>query len=366
MNGTVGNPGNLFRVIFAIAFLACAGAVSAGQEKRAADGDQVTLQSACGQLPPGGVCLRLDDGKIELLHVQGNVFMIAGAGPNITVQIGDDDVMVVDAGLAEASDHVLSAIRRLTKKHILFIVDTSADRDHTGGNANLSKAGMALPDASQNPSRAGEDFASGAPILAHINVLRRMSEPPWKESPLPSDLWPTDPYESRYWRIYNGEAVYLVHPPNAHTDGDTFVQFRRSDVLSIGDLMTLSSYPVIEAGNGGKIDGLIDALNQIIELLVPKDSEEAGTYVIPGHGRICDRNDVVNYRDMVTIIRGRIQSLIDKGLTLDQVQSAKPTFDYDGVYGSTTGPWTNQMFVEAIYKDLSGNKKQQPAGGGKQ
>jgi glyoxylase-like metal-dependent hydrolase (beta-lactamase superfamily II) len=305
-------------------------------------------------------------GKVEILHVQGNVYMIAGAGANITVQVGDQVVIVVDAGVAEKSDEVLAAIRSVTDEHILFIIDTSTDEDHTGGNENLSKAGWALPDASQNPLRLSTgSLPSGASIVAHLNVLNRMSAPTGKMPAVPSALWPTDTYETDDWKLYNSEGVYIYHAPNAHTDGDSFVFFRRSDVVSTGDIFTLASYPVIKADQGGTINGLIDALNQIIELLEPEENEEGGTYVIPGHGHVCDRNDVVNYRDMVTIIRGRIQNLINKGMTLEQVKAAKTTLDYDVLYGATTGPWTTDMFVEAIYRDLSKRKTEQKVGGGR-
>jgi glyoxylase-like metal-dependent hydrolase (beta-lactamase superfamily II) len=160
--------------------------------------------------------------------------------------------------------------------------------------------------------------------------------------------------------------VYIYHAPNAHTDGDSYILFRRSGVVSTGDIFTLASYPVIRADRGGSINGLIDALNTIIELLVPEENEEGGTYVIPGHGRICDRNDVVNYRDMVTIIRGQIDAMLDKGMTLDQVKAARPTLEFDGLYGVTNGPWTTDMFVEAVYQELSKNKdRQQKVGGAK-
>jgi glyoxylase-like metal-dependent hydrolase (beta-lactamase superfamily II) len=205
----------------------------------------------------------------------------------------------------------------------------------------------------------------GASIIAHINVLNRMSAPSGKEPTAPEARWPTDTYENDDWKLYNGEGVFIYHPPNAHTDGDSYVLFRKSDVVSAGDILSLDSYPVIRADQGGSINGLIDALNDIIALLEPKENEEGGTYVIPGHGHICDRHDVVNYRDMVTIIRGRIQNLVNKGMTLDQVKAAKTTVDYDGLYGATTGPWTTDMFVEAIYNDLSKNKTQQKAVGGR-
>jgi len=307
--------------------------------------------------------------KVELLHVQGNVYMIAGAGANITVQVGDEYVIVVDSGVAQRSDEVLAAIRSVTDKHILFIINTSADPDHVAGNENLSQAGWALPDTSLNPlmqqGRAGMELQPGASIIAHIHVLNRMSAPTGKESVFPSGAWPSDTYETDDWKLYNGEGVFIYHPPNAHTDGDSYVLFRKSDVVSAGDILTLDTYPVIKADQGGSINGLIDALNDIIALLEPKENEEGGTYVIPGHGHICDRHDVVNYRDMVTIIRGRIQNLVSKGMTLEQVKAAKTTVDYDGLYGATTGPWTTDRFVEAIYNDLSKNKTQQKAVGGR-
>jgi len=303
-----------------------------------------------------------DDGKLEMLHVQGNVYMIAGAGSNITVQVGSQFVIVVDPGLPQMSEEALAMIRKLTDKHILFVIDTSADPDHTGGNANFSKAGWALPNSSLNPlevgSKGGLTLPSGASIIAHINVLNRMSDASGKAAPIPSNLWPSDTYETRYWRLYNSEGVFMYHPPNAHTDGDTYVLFRKSDVVSTGDIFTLASYPMIHAEEGGSITGTINALNQIIEILEPEDNEEGGTYVIPGHGRICDRNDIVNYRDMATIVRGRVQAMIKKGMTLEQVKAAKPTLDYDGLYGSTSGPWTTDMFVTAVYQELTKGKGQ--------
>jgi glyoxylase-like metal-dependent hydrolase (beta-lactamase superfamily II) len=259
---------------------------------------------------------------------------------------------------------VIEAIRDLTDKPIFLIVITSMDEDHTGGNANLSKAGWALPNTSANPlgqglgDKTGLTLPAGAAILAHINVLNRMSAPTGQKPPTPEGSWPSDTYEADDWRLYNGEAVYIYHAPSAHTDGDSYIFFRRSDVVSTGDIFTLSSYPVIETERGGSIDGLIDALNQIIELVEPEENEEGGTYVIPGHGRICDRNDVVNYRDMVTIIRGRIDAMVKQGMTLEQAKAAKPTLDYDGRYGATTGPWTTDMFIDAVYRDLSKPKEQ--------
>jgi glyoxylase-like metal-dependent hydrolase (beta-lactamase superfamily II) len=309
------------------------------------------LDISCGLLPPGGVCLDLDNGKVELLHVQGNVYMISGAGANIAVQIGDRSVMVVNTGLAQASDKVIAAIRALTDKPIFFIVSTSADNDDTGGNANLAKAGVTLANAfGEAPGTIeGVEVSAGAAIFAQSNVLDRMSSSAGQKASLPTDTYDTDD-----WRLYNGESIYLFHAPNAHTDGDTIVLFRGSDVLSTGNLFyPLISYPIIDRKSGGSIDGLINGLNQIIELLVAKEDEEGGTYVIPGYGPISDRNDVVTYRDMVTVIRARISAMVKEGMTLEQVKAAKPTLDYDGIgnYGAT-----KDLFVESVYQDLKGKK----------
>jgi glyoxylase-like metal-dependent hydrolase (beta-lactamase superfamily II) len=298
-------------------------------------------------------------GKVAIEHVQGNVYMISGAGANITVQVGKRVVFLVDSGVAQMSDQVLAAIRTVTDKRVMFIIDTSADADHIGGNENLAKAGVAVPNIGSTLIAPG-----GASVVAHYNVLTRISAPSGKEPLFPPAFWPTDTYETDDWKFYNGEGVFIYHPAHAHTDGDSYVLFRSSDVISTGDIFTLASYPVIKAEVGGSINGLIQTLNQIIDMLEPEENEEGGTYVIPGHGHVCDRNDVVDYRDMVTIIRDRVQNMVNKGMTLDQVKAAGLTLDYDGLYGAATGPWTTDMFVEAIYRELSYNKNQQQKTGG--
>ena len=148
----------------------------------------------------------------------------------------------------------------------------------------------------------------------------------------------------------NGEGIEVFHEPAAHTDGDAIVFFRRSDVISTGDVFTTTGYPIIDLAHGGSIQGEIDALNQILGMVITAPNEEAGTYIIPGHGRLCDAADVAYYRDMVTIIRDRILDMLKKGMTLDQVQAAKPARDYDPRWGTTAG--STAMFVEAVYKSL--------------
>jgi cyclase len=291
---------------------------------------------------------RMDNGRVHVQHVQGRVYMLVGAGANITVQVGDEAVVLVDAGGSDMSEEVLNAIRTLSNRPIEFIIDTSVDPDHIGGNEEISKAGH------YDSGQPGEK--SGAGIVGQLKLLNRLSDASAK---MPSTALPTDTYDGDSWAFFNDEAIMLYHPPTAHTDGDSFVFFRRSDVISTGDIFVPSSYPVIETGMGGSIDGVIDGLNQIIAIMVPRENEEGGTYLIPGHGRVCDRTDIVNYRDAMTIIRARIQDMVARGMTLEQVKAAKPTFDYDGIYGADTGAWTTSMFVDAIYNDLGMDRSKQ-------
>jgi glyoxylase-like metal-dependent hydrolase (beta-lactamase superfamily II) len=291
-------------------------------------------------------------GEIDVLPVQGNVWLLAGAGGNVTVQVADDGILVVDTGLGEMSGEALAALRTISDKPIRFVVNTHVHADHTGGNATLAQAGAKIAEG----LFVGGQAAAGAAIVAHERVLWSLSADGDQPGALPPAGWPSIAYTTGPKDLFvNGEAVQLLHQPAAHTDGDSIVFFRRSDVISTGDIFVTTSYPVIDRARGGSLNGIIDALNQIIDLAVPRDWQEGGTMVVPGHGRLGDEADVVEYRDMVTIIRDRIQNLIERGLTLEQVQAARPTFDYDGRYGSTTGPWTTEMFVETAYRDLSGN-----------
>ncbi len=294
-------------------------------------------------------------GAIHILPVpgnaQGSVYMLVGAGANITVQIGKDGVLVVDAGRASMTDQVLAAIRTLSDKSIHYVIDTSADADRVGGNEKLSKAGSTITGGNV----AGANAGWAADIVAHENVGSTLSAPPQgsNAAAIPSEGWPRDMYFGDQKDLYfNNEAVQLFHQRAAHSDGDSLVFFRRSDVVSTGDIFTPGYYPVIDIAHGGSINGEVAALNRILDLTVPADKQEGGTYVIPGHGRLCDEADVVEYRDMVTIIRDRIQDLVKKGMTLDQVKAAKPTQDYDPLYGTTSGAWTTDMFVEAAYRSL--------------
>jgi glyoxylase-like metal-dependent hydrolase (beta-lactamase superfamily II) len=282
-----------------------------------------------------------DSGEIKVLPVQGKVYLLVGAGANIAVQVGDEGVLVVDSGLKRHADKVLAAIRTLSDGPIRWVVNTSALPDHTGGNEALSKAG-------------GTTQGNPLPIVAHENVIARMSAPSGGDPVTPSAAWPTDAYVKRAKDFFfNAEPIMVYHPEAGVTDGDSIVLFRRSDVLVAGETWVTTRYPIIDLARGGGVQGVIDGLNYLLDMAVPEHEQEGGTYVIPGHGRVGDEADVLEYRDMVTIVRDRIQDMVSRGLTLAQVKAAAPTLDYDRQYGADRGPWTTANFVEAIYKDLS-------------
>jgi cyclase len=295
---------------------------------------------------------------IEVLQIQPNFYVIAGAGGNIAVQIGQDGVVIVDTGTSAKAGEVLAQIQKLTKQPIRYIINTNADPDHVGGNERLSSAGQSII-----PTGGLNDIASAggrAVIFSEEHVLTRMSAPTGKQAAYPSGAWPTSSYSSdlgeKQKDVYlNGEAIQVFAQPAAHTDGDSVVLFRRSDVLVVSDVLDTTRFPVIDVAKGGSVQGLIDSLNRLIALAVlptPLVWQEGGTTVVPGHGRICDKSDIVDYRDMVTIIRDVVQDMSKKGMTLDQIQKANPTRGYRNRYGADSGPWTTAMFVEAIYKSL--------------
>jgi glyoxylase-like metal-dependent hydrolase (beta-lactamase superfamily II) len=292
--------------------------------------------------------------EVHVLPVQGGVYMLVGAGGNIAVQIGKDGLLLVDTGLTQMSDKVLAAVRQLSDKPIRYILNTHVHPDHVGGNAKIAPLGVTITGGNV-VAAIGESAGEGAAVVAHQGVLDRMSAPTGKDPAFPSSAWPTDTFVGSEKEVFfNGEAIQMIHPKAAHTDGDSIVFFRRSDVVVTGDIFTTTNYPLIDLDRGGSLQGVIDALNLILDLTIPAEKQEGGTYVIPGHGRLCDEADVVVYRDMITIIRDRIQDMIKKGLTVEQVKAARPTRDYDVRYGSSTGRWTTDMFVEAAYKSLKG------------
>jgi len=307
---------------------------------------------------------------LEVLQVRPNFYMIVGAGANIGAQVGPNGVVLVNAGTAEASDEVVAAVKKLTNQPIRYIIDTSADPDVVGGNATLAKAGRKITSFAVGASRTtivGTD-ADAASVFSHEDVLTRMRlAGPGGAAPFPTDVWPSETFiERRRTMYFNDEGIEILHLPAAHTDGDTIVFFRKSDVIVAGNIIDTERFPVIDLARGGTLKGEIDALNRIIEMAIPPGPFvglpngssataplQGGTDVLPGHGRIYRQIDVVNYRDMLVIISDIVQDMINRKMTLDQIKAADPAKPYKARYGATSGPWTTNDFVEALYTSLT-------------
>ena len=294
-----------------------------------------------------GAQQNFDEVEVEALEVRDNIYMLVGAGGNITVQTGEQGVLVVDTQFAELSDRILAKIRELSDGELRYVINTHHHPDHVGGNAGISAAGATI--AGGNVGGDIADAAEGAQIVAHENVLLRLVQD------MPSEAWPTLTYFTPEREMYfNGEGISILHQPNAHTDGDSIVFFRRSDVISAGDVYVTNQYPFIDVEAGGSIQGIVAAANELIDLIIPVYGQDGGTLVIPGHGRLSDMGDVVNWREMLTIIRDRVQDMVDRGMSLEEVQAARPTRDYDPRWAPAPGGfWSTEQFVEAVYRNLS-------------
>jgi glyoxylase-like metal-dependent hydrolase (beta-lactamase superfamily II) len=284
-----------------------------------------------------------DDGAAHVEHVRGNIYLLGSRGGNVTVQVGPEGLLLVDTSTAEAAPQIVAALRKLSNGPIRYIINTHPHPDHVGGNGSVAKAAAPTPTLPLN-------------IVAHENVLNRLTASSDRGQPLvPEEGMPVDEYFTPVKNLhFNDEAVVVYHEPKAHTDGDSIVLFRGSDVLSTGDIFTPGGYPFIDLEQGGTVQGEIAALNHILQLTVPAKNQEGGTYVIPGHGRICDSADVVEFRDMVVIVRDRVQDLMKKGMTLEQIKAAKVTRDYDTEYVTPESFVKADQFVETMYKGLGG------------
>ena len=289
--------------------------------------------------------------RLVVIPVQGSVFLIGGAGANIAMQIQNDGVLLVDAGAEAAADKVVAEVKRYAPRTLRYIINTSASMENTGGNEKVAKGGAAPPAAG---NVGGQAFnGAGAPILAFETVLNRMSAPVGQTASRPTDAWPTDTFftaKKNLW--FNNEAIEMWHQPAAHSDGDLIVFFRRSDVIAAGNLLSADRFPFIDADKGGSLQGIIDGLNRIVGAAVPQYNQQGGTRIIGGHGRVYNQTDVVEYRDMSTIIRDRVTTMVKKGMTLEQVKAAKPTLEYDGQYGQVAS-WNTDAFLGEVYKELT-------------
>ena len=292
----------------------------------------------------------LDAIEIETLHVSDNIYMLVGAGGNVAVSVGDDGVFIVDDQYAPLTEKIVRAIRALSDGPIRFVINTHAHGDHVGGNENFT--GM------------------GALIVAHDNTRERMAE----GGDAASGALPVITFGEQMSLHLNGEDVDIIHVGPAHTDGDVFVFFRGSNVLHMGDVLLTENFPVIDVDRNGSLEGLIRAQNLALDLVTaapgflsghnnrpgswpdPSNGESTDTIVIPGHGRLYDEADLVQYRDMVVIIRDRIVHYIEQGMSLDEVKAADPSLGWNNWYGSDTPPFTTARFIEAAYGELSRNR----------
>ncbi|MGD8323142.1 MAG: MBL fold metallo-hydrolase [Gammaproteobacteria bacterium] len=282
--------------------------------------------------------------EMQTLHVRDNIYMLFGAGGNTTVQAGSDGLLIVDTQFAPLADRLYDAASQLSDGPLSYVINTHMHGDHIGGNARLRQLA---------PGTRLEPFV----MIAHLNAYSRLVQLEREDPDLvPEGGLPVDSFDTEQSDFhFNGEAVLLHYMPNAHTDGDIIVHFRRSDVISTGDVFVSGGYPFIDLDNGGNVRGIIDALNYILALTVPRKTQEGGTLIVPGHGRICDEADVVEFRDMVVIVSERIQDMIDRGMSLRQIQRARPTLDYDTEYVNENSFVSAEAFVEAVYRSLTEN-----------
>ena len=308
------------------------------------------------------------DGQIHPWHVQGNVWLMAGepGESNVAVQIGNNGALVVDTGTKEMAPKLLAVIQKISdeyggdQKRIRWVVNTDELMDHIGGNYVIRNGGKTI--VGSNFAFDNPGLTPGATVIGSLNSLTRMVIPNAKGQPaVAQGLWPNETHtEPLYSWDFNDEAVRLYHPASANTDGNEMVMFRRSDVLATGDVLNMVHYPIIDAKRGGSIDGELAALNQAMDLAVADfhmGPQEGGTMIIPGHGRLCDQGDLVEYTIIITTIRNRIMYYKNQGKSLKQVLALKPTWDFDDRWGESTGSWNSQQFVQEVYETLPAKGK---------
>src|SRR5262245_27508033 len=278
-----------------------------------------------------------DNVQVTVAKVQGNIYVLTGAGGNTTVQVGPDGVLVVDTMFAPMAPKILAAIKTISDKPIRYILNTHVHIDHAGANEALLKA------------------SPGAKILAHEKELKVMSAKPTGNKGDPHDrfnqpkgAWPTETYKDQKTFMFNGERIELYHQANAHSDGDSFIYFRGSNVISAGDIFAISRFASYDTDGGGSLQGMLSGLDRMV-MMSNKD-----TKFVPGHGRIATKDELVAYRNMSVDIKNQVQALVNKGMTLEQVKAAKPTAKYEPPYGGPQGNTDNVL--GDVYEDLTKRK----------
>lgn len=261
------------------------------------------------------------DVEIKIHPVAGQVYYLEGQGGNIGLFIGNDGVFLIDDQYAPLTEKIVAAIRTLSDEPIRFLINTHMHPDHTGGNENFGKMGTL--------------------IFGHDNVRHQMQVAGYKEAP------PLVTYGEDMSFHINGETVYVFKTPDAHTNGDSYILFRGSNVVHTGDIYRTTSYPYVDTANGGSFLGTIKALDLLIEI------SDANTKIIPGHGVISNVAEVRAWRDMLLVIRDRVKSSIEAGKSLEETQGAGLTKEYDARWESGRRIGSAATLIEAAYNDLA-------------
>jgi len=284
--------------------------------------------------PVAAAQVNYDTVQVRTVKVGDGVYMLQGAGGNIGVSVGSDGVILIDDQFAPLSDKIKAAVAALGGP-IRFLLNTHWHGDHTGGNENFAKSGVV--------------------IVAHENVRRRLSVEQFiaafnqRVPPSPTGALPVVTFTDAVTFYLNGDSINVFHVAPAHTDGDAIIWFRRANVIHMGDTFFNGRYPLVDLSSGGSIDGMVGAADRVLAVA------DANTKIIPGHGPLGDRATLQTYRTMLATIRDRIRQAVAAGRTLEQVQAAKPTAEFDAVWGN--GRITPAQFVEIIYTDLAARRR---------
>jgi glyoxylase-like metal-dependent hydrolase (beta-lactamase superfamily II) len=305
------------------------------------------------------------DGGADIVPVKPGLDMVIVHGENVAVQFGYDGVVAVDSGAPGDSAALLAAIKQISPEPIRYIINTSAARDRTGGNAQLAMAGHGYVQGETGFGGGRFVNTSLAQIMARetvLNTLTAATGAGYSQDALPSVTYS----EGQQNLVLSGQTMEIVpvNPP-AHSNGDSFVIFRQADVIAAGDVVDMLRFPQIDVANGGTINGEVAALNRLVDIVAPALPlywQGGGTVVIPGRGRLAQALEIVQYRDMVTIVRDRVQALIDQHRSLAQVRAANPTAGYNNRYGAEKGPWTTDQFVTAVYQTLTASHAHKGSG----
>ncbi len=260
--------------------------------------------------------------ELSIQHVAGNIYMLEGRGGNIGLSIGEDGVIMIDDQFAPLTDRIVAAIGEVSDAEIRFLINTHVHGDHVGGNENLADRGVL--------------------IFANDRVRVRMAEGIRGASPSPHGALPVVTFSDTVTLNLNGEEVHAFSVPPAHTDGDSFIHFRGSNVLHLGDVFRTNNFPYIDVENGGTLSGTLEALAAAIGMAGPD------TLIIPGHGVVSTREDVVEFRDMILIVRDRVSELVDDGKSYAEVAAAGTTAEYEAKWGDP------ERFLTGLYQELGG------------